>query len=107
MSTISTPALTVSFVATLTAKPEAAEELAAFLGQAAAMAQEEAGTIVWYALRTDATTFWVVDAFETEEARQRHLDGPIPAALKANAERLLAAPPTIRPADVLAVKSVA
>ena len=104
MSTTSTPTLTLSFVATLTAKPDAAEELAAFLGKAAEMAQAEVGTIVWYAMRTDATTFWVVDAFETEEARQRHLNGPIPAALKANAERLLAAPPTIRPADVLAAK---
>ena len=36
--------------------------------------------------------------------RQAHLDGPIAAALMQNAERLLASPPEILPADVLAAK---
>jgi quinol monooxygenase YgiN len=45
-----------------------------------------------------------VDAFATDEARQAHLEGPIAAALMANADRLLAAPPEILPAEVLAAK---
>ena len=71
--------------------------------QPAAM-RNEAGTIVWLALRTDPTTFWIVDAFASETDRQAHINGPIAAALVSNAERLLASPPEILPADVLAAK---
>ncbi|HLI56628.1 MAG TPA: antibiotic biosynthesis monooxygenase [Actinomycetota bacterium] len=96
--------LTVSFVVKLTAKPDTAEEVAAFLAAALPLAENEPGTVVWYALRTDPTTFWIVDAFASEDARQAHIDGPIAAALAANAGRLLAAAPEILPADVLAAK---
>jgi quinol monooxygenase YgiN len=96
--------LTVSFVAKLVAKPDTADEVAGFLADAVALANDEAATVVWFALRTDATTFWIVDAFASEDARQAHLQGPIAAALMQNAERLLAAPPEILAADVLAAK---
>jgi quinol monooxygenase YgiN len=102
--TTPTRTLTVSFVAKLVAKPEMAEEVAANLTDAVKLANDEAGTIVWLSLRTDATTFWIVDAFENETARQAHINGPIAAALMANAERLLAEPPEILPADILAAK---
>lgn len=105
MSTTSpTPTLTVAFVARMVAKAETADEVASFLAAAVELANDEAGTIVWFALRTDATTFWIVDAFPSAGARQAHLDGQIAAALMANAERLLAEPPEILPADVLASK---
>jgi len=103
MST-STPTLTVAFVAKLVAKPETTDEVAAFLAEALELANAEEGTIVWFALRTDDTTFWIVDAFRSEVERRAHLDGPIAAALMANASRLLAQPPEILPADVLAAK---
>jgi hypothetical protein len=45
-----------------------------------------------------------VDAFPTAADRQAHLDGRIAAALMANAERLLAAPPELNMAEVLAAK---
>jgi quinol monooxygenase YgiN len=102
--TTSTRKLTVAFVVKLVAKEETAEEVGAFLARAVSLANAEAGTVVWYALRTDATTFWIVDAFASEVDRQAHISGPIAAALVANAERLLAAPPEILPADVLAAK---
>jgi quinol monooxygenase YgiN len=102
--TTSTPSLTVAFVARLVAKDETAGEVRTFLAQAVELANEEAGTVVWFALQTDATTFWIVDAFATDADRQAHLQGRIAAALMANAERLLAAPPEILPADVLAAK---
>jgi quinol monooxygenase YgiN len=98
------PNLPVSFVAKLNAKEEAAEEVAEFLASALELANAEEQTIVWFALRTDATTFWIVDAFPSEEGRQAHIEGPIAAALMANADRLLASPPEILPADVLAAK---
>jgi quinol monooxygenase YgiN len=62
---------------------------------------------VWFALRTDETTFWIVDAFASEADRQAHLNGPIAAALMANADKLLATPPEIMPAEVLAAKVIA
>lgn len=99
-----TPTLTVSLVVKLVAKDETAEEVGEFLAGAVQLAIDEAGTVVWFALRTDQTTFWIVDAFPSEVERQAHLDGPIAAALMANAERLLAAPPEILPAQVLAAK---
>jgi quinol monooxygenase YgiN len=99
-----TPKLTVSFVARLVAKPETPEEVAAFLTNALQLANDEAGTVVWFALRTDPTTFWIVDAFASEADRQAHLNGPIAAGLMANAEHLLAAAPQILPAEILAVK---
>jgi quinol monooxygenase YgiN len=102
--TTTTHKLTVAFVVKLVAKDETADEVSAFLAGAVSLANAEAGTVVWYALRTDPTTFWIVDAFASETDRQAHINGPIAAALVANAERLLAAPPEILPADVLAAK---
>ncbi len=96
--------VTVSLVVKLTAKPETADEVAGFLAGALPLAQAEPGTPIWLALRTDDVTFWIVDAFPGDAERQTHLSGPIAEALMANADRLLAAPPEILPADVLAVK---
>jgi len=99
-----TPPLALAFVAKLVAKDDTAGELADLLTSALELANAEAGTVVWFALQTEATTFWIVDAFATDEARQGHLERPIAAALMANADRLLAAPPEILPAEVLAAK---
>ncbi len=99
-----TPTLPLAFVAKLVAKDDTAGEVAELLTGALDLANAEAGTVVWFALRTDATTFWIVDAFPGEEARRAHIEGPIAAALMANADRLLASPPEILPADVLAAK---
>jgi len=96
--------VTVSLVVRLNARQDAADELTGFLTSSVAAANAESGTTVWLALRTDERTFWIVDAFPTESDRQAHLDGPIAAALIENAERLLAAPPDILPAAVLAAK---
>jgi quinol monooxygenase YgiN len=96
--------LTVALVARLVAKPETADEVATFLTEALDLANDEAGTIVWFALRTDETTFWIVDAFPSEAERRAHLEGQIAAALMANAGRLLAEPPEILSADILAAK---
>ena len=100
----STTNLTVAIVAKLVAKDDTADEVASFLADAVGLANDEEQTIVWFTLRTDATTFWIVDAFPSEEGRQAHLAGPIAAALMENADRLLAAQPEIMPAEVLAAK---
>jgi quinol monooxygenase YgiN len=100
MSTVPTVALVVR----MQARPETRDEVAQFLTGALELANAEAGTPVWFALRTDDTTFWIVDAFPGAAERQAHLDGPIAAALLQNADRLLATAPEILPADVLAAK---
>ena len=94
----------LALVIKLVAKSGFEQEVADFLAGAIGLANDEAGTIVWFALRTDTSTFWIVDAFPDEDARQAHLNGPIAKALMVNADRLLATPPEIRPANVLAAK---
>jgi quinol monooxygenase YgiN len=101
---VTTSSTSLAFVAKLVAKSGFEQEVADLLAGALGLANDEAGTIVWFALRTDASTFWIVDAFPDEDARQAHINGPIAQALMANADRLLAAPPEILPADVLAAK---
>ncbi|MEM6453833.1 MAG: antibiotic biosynthesis monooxygenase [Acidobacteriota bacterium] len=96
--------LTHSLIVKIVAKEDRAEEVAAFLADALPLAQQEAFTPVWFAMRADAHTFYVVDAFAGAEDRQKHLDGAIASALMANADTLLAEPPTISPVDVLASK---
>ena len=61
-------------------------------------------TIAWFALRTETSSFAIVDAFPDEQGRQAHLSGAVAAALLAKADELLAAPPEILHADVLAAK---
>lgn len=94
----------VALVVKLVAKNETKDEVASFLAGAVELANAEPGTPVWFALRTDDVTFWIVDAFPSDTERQAHLGGPIAEALMANADRLLAVAPEINLADVLAAK---
>jgi len=99
-------ATTVSLVVKLVAKAGMEEELATFLKGAVQLADDEPGTPLWLALRSDTATFWIVDAFPGTVERQAHLEGPIAAALMQHADRLLALPPEINTAAVLASKVV-
>ena len=96
--------MTKALVVRMTARAETRDEVARFLAGAVDLANAEAGTTVWFALRTDDSTFWIVDAFPGQAERQAHLDGEIAKALLENAERLLTGAPEILPADVLAAK---
>ena len=91
-------------LALLEAKPGKGDELAAFLEQGRALAAAEPGTVTWYAFRLSDTTYGVFDTFDDEDGRQAHLNGEIPAALARVGADLLAADPSIRPIDVIAVK---
>ena len=94
----------LALLAWLQAKPGMEQEVADFLAGALPLAQQEPGTITWYSWRVDDSVFGIFDTFETEEGRDAHLNGPIAAALMANADRLLAKPPVIEKLDVLAAK---
>ncbi len=88
----------------LEAKPGKENEVAQFIAGALPLAQEEAGTTVWFAVRFGPSTFAIFDAFADDTGRQAHLGGRIAAALMAKAGELLATPPTIEKWDALAVK---
>ncbi len=96
--------VTKSFLAKLVAKPGLEDTVAEFLEGALALAEQEPGTTAWFAVRAAASTFYIFDVFPSEEERTWHIEGPIAEALMANADRLLAQPPEIIPADVLAAK---
>lgn len=88
----------------LKAKPGKADALQKFLEGGLELANAEAETPVWFALRFDAQTFGIFDAFASERGREAHLNGPIAAALMAHADELLSEPPSIEKVDLLAVK---
>jgi quinol monooxygenase YgiN len=96
--------LSVGLFVRLEAKPGKEEAVAAFLRQGLEMANQEATTLVWFALRLGPSTFAIFDAFADESGRQTHLNGPIAKALMANAPDLFAVPPSIEPVEILGAK---
>ncbi len=88
----------------LKAKPGKNAEVEAFLKSALPLAQQEKGTITWYAFKEDEGSYGIFDTFDTEAGRQAHLDGPIAKALMAKAGELLAEPPKIHKIAALADK---
>src|SRR6478735_8148469 len=94
----------LSLFVRLEAKPGKEAEVADLLMQGLDLAQQEATTPVWFALRLGPSTFGVFDAFADEAGRQTHLNGPIAKALFANAPDLLAAPPSVEKYEVLGTK---
>jgi len=88
----------------LHAKSGREEDVAAFLKSAQSLVDAEAGTVAWFAVRFDKSTFAIFDAFDGDEGRDAHLNGKVAEALMANAAELLASAPQIRKADVLADK---
>ena len=94
----------LSLLVRLEAKPGKEADVAAFLKQGLELAQQEARTPVWFALRLGPSTFGVFDAFDDEAGRQAHLDGPIAQALMAQAPTLFSTPPVIERVEVLGAK---
>ena len=94
----------LALYAHLKAKPGKAAEVEAFLKSALPLAEKEPGTVTWYAFAEDEGSYGIFDTFETEEARQAHLDGPIAKALMSKADELLASPPSIHKIRLIAAK---
>jgi len=95
----------LALFASLEAKPGKETELEAFLKSALPLAQQEAQTTSWYALKLGPSRFGIFDTFPDEAARNAHLGGEIAKALMAKAPELLAAPPSIEKLEILAVKA--
>lgn len=85
------------------AQPGKGEELRAFLEEGQSIAASESGTVTWYAFKISDTSYGIFDTFETEQARQAHLDGDIPRALGRVAPDLLVGAPDIRTVEVIAL----
>lgn len=96
--------INVGILARIVAKEGKEEEVAKFLKSALPLAQAEPATTVWYAIRLSKSEFAIFDAFPDDAGRKAHLNGPIAAALMAQAPELLAEPPRIDGVDILASK---
>jgi quinol monooxygenase YgiN len=94
----------VALLVFLEAKPGKEEAVAEFLRQGKALVEAEPATIAWFGVRLRPSTFAIFDAFPDEAGRQAHLSGKVAAALMEKAGDLLAQPPSIQKADVLASK---
>ena len=94
----------VALFVRLEAKPGKENDVAKFLETGLSMANQEATTPVWFALRLGPSTFGIFDAFYDESGRQAHLNGPIAKALMAKAAELFSRPPAIDKVDVLGAK---
>jgi quinol monooxygenase YgiN len=94
----------LGILARLEAQPGKGDALGEFLQAGRELAVAEPGTVTWYAFRIGENTYGIFDTFETEEDRQAHLNGEIPAALGQVGDELLATAPEIIPVDVTAVK---
>ncbi|WP_353156757.1 antibiotic biosynthesis monooxygenase [Herminiimonas fonticola] len=88
----------------LEAKPGKEKELEEFLRAQLSFALGEPATTAWFAIKLDARTFGIFDAFPDETGRQAHLDGEIAKALGSAAASLLANAPVIEKFSVLVAK---
>lgn len=72
--------LSLGVLALVEAKSGKEQQVWDFLRGGREIVNGEPGTVNWYAFRVDEKTFGIFDTFESEEARQAHLNGAIPAA---------------------------
>jgi quinol monooxygenase YgiN len=86
----------------LEAKPGKENEVAKFLREGQGLVQQEPATIAWFGIQLGPTTFAIFDAFTDDAGRDAHLSGKVAKALMEKAPELLAEPPKIEKADVLA-----
>ena len=88
----------------LEAKPGKEEDVARFLEGGSSLVADEPETTAWFAVRLDQSRFAIFDVFPDDAGRQAHLSGRVAEALLARADELLAQPPNIQQADVIASK---
>jgi quinol monooxygenase YgiN len=90
--------------AQLEAKPGKENDVEQFLKSAQPLAEREAATISWYAIKMGSGKYGIFDTFADENGRNAHLNGEIAKALFARAEDLFAKPPEIAKPEILASK---
>ncbi|HEX4001402.1 MAG TPA: antibiotic biosynthesis monooxygenase [Candidatus Acidoferrales bacterium] len=91
--------------AQLEAKPGKEKEVEEFLKSAQPLAEREAGTLTWYAIKMGPGKYGIFDTFADEAGRNAHLNGDIAKALMAKASELFSKPPEIAKPEILAYKA--
>ena len=91
-------------LALVQAQPGKEQEVWDFLNSGREIVLNEPGTRTWYAFRVNESTFGIFDTFDTEEDRQGHLDGAIPAALAQHGPTMFLGDPDIKLIELIAVK---
>jgi quinol monooxygenase YgiN len=86
----------------LEAKAGKEHEVAKFLRDGQGLVAQEPATIAWFGIRLGPTTFAIFDTFSDDAGRNAHLSGKVAKALMEKAPELLAEPPKIEKAAVLA-----
>src|ERR1700719_2056117 len=95
----------VAIWAVVDSKPGEEDEVEGFLKSALALAEEEAETTRWYAVRIGPSKFGIFDTFPDERGRVAHLTGEIAKALAAKAPDLFVREPEIYRLSILASKT--
>ena len=92
----------IGLLVTLEARSGKEADAEAFLKSAQPLAQDEKGTLKWYAIKLGPGRFGIFDTFASEAGRNAHLSGEIAKALTARANELFAVPPQVERVEVLA-----
>jgi quinol monooxygenase YgiN len=90
----------------LEARPGMEKAVEEFLNKGMDLAEDEPGTISWYAIRFGPTSFGIFDTFTDEDGRNVHLSGKIAEALKLKSAELFAVTPKIEKVDIIALKKL-
>ena len=88
----------------LEAKPGKENEVAKFLRDGQSLVQQESATTAWFGIQLGPTSFAIFDAFPDDAGRDAHLSGKVAKALMEKTPELLAQPPKVEKAEVLADK---
>src|SRR6201994_4086696 len=91
----------IGLLVTLEARAGKEADAEAFLKSAQPLAQNEKGTLKWYAIKLGPGKFSIFDTFANEGGRNAHLTGEIAKALGTRADELFAAPPQIEKVEIL------
>ena len=96
---------TIGLLVTLEARAGKEADAEAFLKSAQPLAQDEAGTLKWYAIKLGPGRFGIFDTFANEAGRNAHLGGDIAKALGARANELFAVSPQVQKVEIIASTS--
>jgi hypothetical protein len=94
-----------AILALLHARPGKEQEVEDFLKSAQPLAEQEAATTTWYAVKLGPSKFGIFDTFQTEEGRTAHVSGEIAKALFARADELFDPAPSVEMLEILASKA--
>ena len=79
-----------------------ASEFEASLASALPLVARERSALVWFAVRFGPSEYGIIDFFANEQARARHLAGPVGQFVLAEGGPSMAEPPSVERFDILA-----